>query len=182
MTVPNLKDTITKYRAVYANETGRRRAFLILNAAAWDSRETGAGLYYKTGDNSYNERSSDILMFQGIAEAPAGKGPTFDALGDAENMAKPIWNSTRNPATGATGFGDLRNWRAPVDPVQFDSSDDHQPEPVDPEALLRDVRDTLAATLAKIDSALRTLAGQPRTAAQRGADVTQTASRRRPGR
>ena len=76
MTVPNLKDTITKYRAVYANETGRRRAFLILNAAAWERRETGAGLYYKTGDNSHNERSSDIIIFKGIDEAPAGKGPT----------------------------------------------------------------------------------------------------------
>ena len=156
MTVPNLKDTITKYRAVYANETGRRRAFLILNAAAWERRETGTGLYYKTGDNSYNERSSDIIIFKGIAEAPAGKGPTFDALGDAENRATPMWSSTRNPATGATGFGDLRNWRVPVDPAQFGSGDDPQPEPVDHEALLRDVRDTLAATLAKIDSALRT--------------------------
>ena len=156
MTVPNLKDTITKYRAVYANETGRRRAFLILNAAAWERRETGAGLYHKTGNNSHNERSSDIIIFKGIAEAPAGKGPTFDALGDAENMATPTWSSTRNPATGATGFGDLRNWREPVDPVQFESGADPQPEPVDHEALLRDVRDTLAATLAKIDSALRT--------------------------
>jgi len=156
MPVPNLKDTITKFRAVYASETGRRRAFLILNAAAWERRETGAGLYYKTGDNSYNERSSDILIFQGVAEAPSGKGPTFDALGDAENVAKPVWNSTRNPATGATGYGDLKNWRAPVDPAQFESSDDPRPKPADHEALLRDVRDTLAATLAKIDSALRT--------------------------
>ena len=109
----------------------------------------------KTGNNSHNERSSDIIIFKGIAEAPAGKGPTFDALGDAENMATPTWSSTRNPATGATGFGDLRNWRAPVDPVQFESDADPQPEPVDHEALLRDVRDTLMATLAKIDSALR---------------------------
>ena len=153
--IPNHLRVVQRARDNYAHKSGRERAFLIVNYVAWDRRDEGCGLFFKTGDSSYNERSSDIVIFKGVPGAPAGKGPTFDILGDAEGKATPTWSSTKkasDPET--TGYGDLNNWRAPVDPAQFEPGNGPDPEPIDHEALLREVRATLAATIEKIDAAL----------------------------
>jgi len=112
VSIPNHKDLVAAARTAYASYTGRERAYLILNAVAWQLRDDGAGLFYKTGDNSYANRSSDVLIFQPREDGlPPGKGRTFDCLGDAEGRADPAWGPT-----SPTGLGDLEHWRPSVDP------------------------------------------------------------------
>jgi uncharacterized coiled-coil protein SlyX len=105
MSVDNHLNLVVKARAKYDAFPGRQRAYLICNAVAWELRLEGAGLFYKTGTNSYAERSSDVLIFRTGAE-------TFDILGDAEGQAIPAWGPTQ-----PTGHGPIANWRAPLDPA-----------------------------------------------------------------
>jgi hypothetical protein len=104
--IPNHKDTVTAARKAYAGlPAGRLRAYCIVNRTAWDLRLDGVGLFYKTGDNGYAGRSSDVVIYK-------PRGETFDILGDAEGAAVPQWGRTK-----PTGFGDVAMWRAPQDPA-----------------------------------------------------------------
>jgi hypothetical protein len=67
-----------------------------------------AGLLFKSSGNRYADRSIDVVII-----APGGE--TFDILKDAENKAEPTWSRTT-----PTGFGDIRKWKAPVDPALLD--------------------------------------------------------------
>jgi hypothetical protein len=120
--IPNLKNLVVAARAKYANEEGQRRAYLVVNQVCIDAQKEGlrAGLFYKPNGTNYAERSIDVVII-----APGGE--TFDILKDAENTAEPTWSRTT-----PTGFGDIRKWRAPVDPALLDPPPP-QPEKPQPE-------------------------------------------------
>ena len=156
MPIPNHKDVVTAARAKYAHLTGTERAYYIVNQVAWDLRLEGAGSFFKNSGTHYNgpygPRSIDIVIYKHRAEDPAGKGATFDILGDAEGSAVPQWGRT-----SPTGFGDVTVWRAPVEP----EGEPEPPPPANHEAVLRDVRGDLeiiqielGKTIDKIDTAL----------------------------
>lgn len=111
-TIPNHLDVVKAARARFAALSGPERAHRIVNAVAWELREDGAGLLFKSAGTRFADRALDIIIFK--------DGPTFDVLGDAEGKAEPAWARTQ-----PTGMGDPARWRAPVDP-----------DPVDPDAVV----------------------------------------------
>jgi|SRR4051812_29953142 len=106
-TIPNHLDLVRAARARFAALSGPERAHRIVNAVAWELREDGAGLLFKSAGTQFADRALDIVMFK--------DGPTFDVLGDAEGKAEPTWARTK-----PTGMGDPHKWRAPVDPGAVD--------------------------------------------------------------
>lgn len=104
-TIPNHKATVTAARATYNHLSGRQRAYCVVNKVSYDLRAENFGTFYKTGDNSYAQRSSDVIIVK-----PGGE--TFDILGDAEGSAVPQWGRT-----SPSGFGPVANWRIPADPA-----------------------------------------------------------------
>jgi hypothetical protein len=111
--IPNHLDVVKAARARYANKSGPERAYLVVNAVAWQLRDEGAGLFFKPGGTQFKQRSLDVIIFK--------EGQTFDILRDAEGKAEPSWSRTE-----PTGMGDPKNWRAPVDPDELDRL---QPQP-----------------------------------------------------
>lgn len=120
--IPNHKNVVTAARAKYDKlPPGRLRAYCIVNETVYVLRGEGAGLFFKTGDSSFADRSSDIIIYKPNAE-------TFDILGDAENKAVPAWGRTT-----PTGFGPIAKWRAPLDPATITACKTAQPpDPPDP--------------------------------------------------
>src|SRR5215203_2430378 len=103
--IPDHKNVVVNARAIYKALAGRNRAYCIVNKTAWDLRNEGAGTFFKTGESSYLDRSSDIIIYKPNRE-------TFDILGDAEGVATPQWGRT-----SPSGFGPIANWRESVDPT-----------------------------------------------------------------
>jgi len=134
--IPNHKDVVEKMRLKYNSmPAGPERGYTITNATAWELRAEGAGTFFKDSGTQFNNRSIDILIYKHQADDPAGKGKTFDILGDAEGRATPQWART-NP----TGFGDERVWRAPVEPP----NPNPDPEPTNPDRdMLIHIRDEI---------------------------------------
>lgn len=157
MPIPDHKSVVVAARAKYAHLSGPERAYHIVNQVAWDLRAEGAGSYFKNSgthfSGPYGPRSIDILIYKNRPGDPAGKGATFDILGDAEDKAVPQWVRTT-----PTGYGDVGVWRAPVTPEEAPTP---PPPSTDYEAVLRDVRGDLELidvaiqqTLGKINTAL----------------------------
>lgn len=153
MAIPDHKDVVVAARAKYASlPPSEERAAKITEQVAWDLRGEGAGGFYKPSGTNVLERSIDVIIYKHRAGDPAGKGASFDILGDAEGKATPQWTRTQT-----TGWADEKNWREPRKP-----SDVVVPPPVDPpppsgtdyRAVLVDVRSDLEVTLAKINDAL----------------------------
>ena len=101
--IPNHLETVKAARVTYTRLSGRNRAYCIVNKTAWDLRAEGVGTFYKIGENSFADRSSDVIIYKST--------DTFDILGDAEGQAVPQWGSTE-----PSGHGPIANWRAPIDP------------------------------------------------------------------
>ncbi len=152
--IPNHIETVKTARKTYAGlPAGRLRAYCIVNRVAWDLRGDGVGLFFKEGENGYNSRSSDVVIYK-------PRGETFDILGDAEGAAVPQWGRTQ-----PTGFGDVALWRAPQDPatVAVCGKVDPPVEPEQPpatdltgrvEALERQVK-ALASSVTALQAALK---------------------------
>jgi hypothetical protein len=102
-TIPNHLEVVKAARTRFAHLSGPERAHHIVNAVAWELRDEGAGLFFKSAGTRFADRSLDIIIFK--------DGPTFDVLRDAEGKAEPAWARTQ-----PTGMGDTNRWRAPVDP------------------------------------------------------------------
>ena len=115
-TIPNHLDVVKAARARFAALSGPERAHRIVNAVAWELREEGAGLLFKSGGTRFADRALDIIIFK--------DGPTFDILRDAEGKAEPAWARTQ-----PTGMGDTSRWRAPVDPGPVGPTDPVGPDP-----------------------------------------------------
>lgn len=160
--IPDHKNVVVAARAKYnAMPAGVARGGTITNQVAWDLRAEGAGTYYKPSGDNYKQRSIDVIIYKTQPGDPAGKGQTFDILGDAEGAAKPQWSRTQ-----PTGYGDIGLWRAPVQPEI--PPDPTEPPSTDLKAVLRDVRSDLVeikmqaeeiqtecdTSIAKIDAAL----------------------------
>jgi hypothetical protein len=116
--ISNQIDVVKKYRRLYNNYKGEQRAYLIINATAWELRGGGAGLFFKDAGTRYADRSVDVIMFK-------PENYTYDVLRDAPNKCEPAWSRTR-----PTGQGDPRKWRAPIDPATLPPP---LTEPVEPE-------------------------------------------------
>jgi hypothetical protein len=104
MAIENHLDVVQRAREKYADLKNVERAGKIVNQVAWDLAHEGAGLFYKPGGTNYNKRSIDVIIFK-------PNGETFDVLGDAEGIAKPMWTRTK-----PSGKGPIANWRAATEP------------------------------------------------------------------
>jgi hypothetical protein len=135
-------DVVKSARTRYDPLTGSRRAHHIVNAVAWALRDEGAGLFFKRSGSQFNERSLDVIICR--------EGQTFDILRDAEGRAEPSWSRTE-----PTGMGDSQNWRAPVNPSEFDAgieSPSGATESVaDIVAELKTIRSALDALIARLE-------------------------------
>lgn len=103
--IANQIDVVIAARATYdALGPGVERAGRITNQVAWDLRNQGVGVVRKTSGTNWMGWSIDVIMV-----SPGGA--TYDILRDAEGDAEPQWSRT-----SPTGFGDIDDWQAPVDP------------------------------------------------------------------
>lgn len=152
MPIPNHLDVVKAARAKYASLSGPARAGAIVNQVAWDLRGEGAGTYYKPAGDNFNARSLDVIIYQHRDGDPAGKGATFDILGDAEGNANPQWSRT-----SPTGYGDSDKWRNATDPGGSQPPDPPPPDPNNTKARLEDVQRQLAGALEDLNGVINDL-------------------------
>ena len=139
--IPNHLNVVKAQRLKYAGLSGNERAGTIVNGTAWELRDEGAGTFFKDSGTNFEDRSIDVLIYKHRDGDPAGKGATFDILGDAEGKANPQWSRT-----SPSGYGEADKWRAATDP----GNTPVPPEPVPPDpdnikARLQDVQRQLTA-------------------------------------
>jgi hypothetical protein len=133
MPIPNHRDVVERWRAVFDALAGDERAYQIVNAVAYELANEGCGVYAKP--NGPHGVSQDVVIFKPNAE-------TFDILGDAEGEARPQWSRT-----APTGFGDLSRWRAAVRPDVPGTPPEEPPGP-DPQPTPCDLQPVLEALVA----------------------------------
>jgi hypothetical protein len=92
----------------------------------------------------------DVIIYQHRDGDPAGKGATFDILGDAEGDADPQWGRTK-----PSGYGDVDKWRRPVDPGGV--VDTPPPPPARPSPDKDEVLETLRRWRAELDRLIKQL-------------------------
>jgi hypothetical protein len=105
--IANQLAVVEAARLTYDAFTGVERAGRIVNQVAWDLRNMGVGVLRKTSGTNFMGWSIDVIMVSPSAA-------TYDILHDAEGTADPIWTRTSE-----TGFGDIEDWQAPIDPTSF---------------------------------------------------------------
>jgi hypothetical protein len=148
--IPDHKDVVTRARAKYSQvRPSPERGYRITNQVAWDLRGEGAGMFYKSSGNQFNQRSIDVVIYKTREGDPSGKGQTFDVLGDAEGDARPQWARTT-----PTGYGDTKNWRPAIDPGDAPAPippDPTPPPPGDHTAEIHALTDEIRVRLLAID-------------------------------